>query len=132
MSTRAEEAEVVELIEAWARAVRAGDMEGILANHAENIVMFDVPAPLQSTGMAEYTKTWELFFEHCPPGEEAFNIEQLKLLVGDNVAFAYGLLRINGSDKPVCRLTIGLRKEAGRWLINHEHHSAPHSLGAAR
>jgi ketosteroid isomerase-like protein len=128
MSKKSGEVQVRELIESWARAVRAGDMERILENHVEDIVMFDVPVPLRSRGMAEYRKTWELFFENCPPGEEAFNIEELKVTASDTVAFAYGLLRINGSDQPVCRLTIGLQKLAGRWLIVHEHHSAPHSL----
>ena len=43
----------------------------------------------------------------------------------DTVAFAYGLLRIAGSKEPVCRLSIGLRKVRGKWLISHEHHSYP-------
>ena len=42
------------------------------------------------------------------------------------MAFATGLLRIGGSREPVCRLTLGLTKLDGRWLIAHEHHSAPH------
>jgi ketosteroid isomerase-like protein len=50
------------LVEIWAAAVRAKDMEGALAQHADDIVMFDVPLPLQCRGIAEYRKTWELFF----------------------------------------------------------------------
>lgn len=47
------------------------------------------------------------------------------------MAFAYGLLRC-GSAVDVAtdpdnrlRLTVGLRKDAGKWLVVHEHHSFP-------
>jgi ketosteroid isomerase-like protein len=40
---------------------------GILAYHEQNIVMFDVPPPLQSKGMREYKKTWDLFFKYHKP-----------------------------------------------------------------
>ena len=33
------------LIERWAEAVQAGDLETVLADHAHDIVMFDVPRP---------------------------------------------------------------------------------------
>ena len=33
------------LIERWAEAVHTGDMDGVLAGHADDIVMFDVPPP---------------------------------------------------------------------------------------
>ena len=35
------------LIERWAEAVRAGDMDGVLADHAHDIVMLDVPPPYE-------------------------------------------------------------------------------------
>ena len=50
---------------------------------------------------------------------------------GTDVAFAYGLLRCGTSEELAgdptnrLRLTIGLRKEAGRWVVSHEHHSFP-------
>jgi ketosteroid isomerase-like protein len=33
------------LIEKWAKAVHIGDLDGVLADHATDIVMFDVPPP---------------------------------------------------------------------------------------
>ena len=33
-----------------------------------DIVMFDVPAPLQAKGIEEYKNTWELFFDNSPGG----------------------------------------------------------------
>jgi ketosteroid isomerase-like protein len=113
------------LIDDWARAVRAKDMDGVLANHANNIVMFDVPLPLQSRGMEEYRKTWELFFDHSPGGPGAFDVTELQIFASDSVAYCHGLVRI--FDFTV-RLTLGLRNEEGRWLIAHEHHSYPIEL----
>jgi hypothetical protein len=40
-----DESEIRALIERWADAVHAGDTGGVLADHAEDIVMFDVPPP---------------------------------------------------------------------------------------
>ena len=38
------ESEITVLIEAWADAVRRHDLPAILAQHDDDIVMFDVPA----------------------------------------------------------------------------------------
>jgi hypothetical protein len=38
------------LIERWARAVHDGDMEGVVADHSDDIVMFDVPPPATVCG----------------------------------------------------------------------------------
>jgi ketosteroid isomerase-like protein len=116
------------LIHGWERAIQSGDIDAILARHSDDVVMYDVPGPLQSTGLAGYRKTWELFFRYGRPDPGVFAIEDLVVIAGDEVAFAFGLLRIGGSDSPVCRLTLGLQKRAGQWLIRHEHHSAPHQL----
>jgi ketosteroid isomerase-like protein len=47
------ESQIKAIIEAWADAVRRHDLFGILAHHEQDIVMFDVPPPLQS----EWTST---------------------------------------------------------------------------
>ena len=60
------ESQIRELVENWARAVRNEDMDGVLAHHADDIVMFDVPPPLQSKGIDAYKKTWELFSTRTP------------------------------------------------------------------
>jgi uncharacterized protein (TIGR02246 family) len=130
MSSNSNEKQIRKVIESWAAAIRAGDMEGILANHTKDILMFDVPEPLQSKGKTAYKKAWELFFQYGAPSKDVFVIEDLNITVGEEVAFATGLLRIGGSKESVCRLTIGLKKVRGKWLIAHEHHSAPHKLNS--
>jgi ketosteroid isomerase-like protein len=40
-----DEQQIRELIARWAAAAHAGDMDGVLVDHARDIVMFDVPPP---------------------------------------------------------------------------------------
>jgi ketosteroid isomerase-like protein len=41
------------LLENWGAAVRAKNLEGAVAHHTDDVVMFDVPLPLQSRGMED-------------------------------------------------------------------------------
>jgi ketosteroid isomerase-like protein len=121
------ERQIKALIEAWADAVRRHDMPGILAHHAEDIVMFDLPPPLQAKGIDEYTETWDLFFKYHKTSQ-AFDIEELAITAGEDVAFAVAIMRCGASPIPggfPFRLTIGLRKVDGDWRVTHEHHSLP-------
>ena len=58
------EIQIKQLIENWAKAVRNKDIDGILAHHSDNLVMYDVPEPFQSVGLNAYRKTWDLFFKY--------------------------------------------------------------------
>lgn len=121
--------QITELIERWARAVHAGDMAGVLADHADDIVMFDVPPPHEGVrGVAAYRHTWPPFFRWQAHGA-VFEITSLEVTAGSDVAFAHALLRCGSApdlardpDRRL-RLTLGLRKESGRWVVTHEHHS---------
>lgn len=121
-----DEDQIRSVLDAWAQAVRNVDMPAILANHADDMVMFDVPVPLQSRGMDAYRKTWDLFFEYSSGGPDSFNLIEVEITAGDTVAFAHGIL---GIGKSRLRLTVGLRKENGKWLIAHEHHSYAQEIG---
>ena len=119
------------LIEKWAKAVHIGDMEGVLADHAADIVMFDVPPPDDGVlGIDAYRGTWPGFFEWQRTGA-VFEIVSLDVTAGEDVAYAYALLRCGTPEELASdpdnrlRLTLGLRKEDGRWVVAHEHHSFP-------
>ncbi len=116
------------VLEGWAAAVRAKDMSGILANHTEDMVMFDVPEPLQSKGMQAYRETWDLFYRYSPGGDGSFDLSQIEISAGDSVAYATAIVTIFGSP---LRLTVGLRKHGDNWLIAHEHHSYAAPLDTA-
>ena len=51
------EAAVRKVVEDWASAVRRRDGPAILRNHSPDILMFDVPPPLQSKGIEAYKET---------------------------------------------------------------------------
>jgi uncharacterized protein (TIGR02246 family) len=128
-----DEQQIRHLIERWAAAVHAGDMAAVLADHAADIVMFDVPPPQQGLrGIDAYRDSWPGFFEWQDAGA-LFAIESLEVTAGAEVAFAFALLRCGTPEqfKKVpdqrLRLTIGLRKIDGRWTVTHEHHSFPDS-----
>ena len=91
MSTDTEQ--IRDLIEVWATAVHAGDLPAVLANHAPDIVMFDVPPPEHGVrGIDAYRDTWPGFFEWQSSGA-VFEIESLDVTAGAEVAFAFALLR---------------------------------------
>jgi uncharacterized protein (TIGR02246 family) len=123
--------EVRRLIEEWARAVHDGDMDTVLADHADDIVMFDVPPPEDGVrGIDAYRDVWPPFFEFQTAGA-SFDIVSLDVTAGEDVAYAHALLRCGTEEElrqdPAnrLRLTVGLRKEDGRWVVAHEHHSFP-------
>ncbi len=124
-----EENTIRALVEDWAAAVHAGDLAGVLADHAPDIVMFDVPPPHEGVrGLDAYRDTWPPFFR-WQAGGAVFEITSLEITAGDEVAFAHALLRCDDPHGLAAhptrrlRLTLGLRKQDGRWLVTHEHHS---------
>ncbi|MFF7209294.1 YybH family protein [Streptomyces sp. NPDC008238] len=126
---RDDEARIRALVERWAEAVHRGDLDAVVADHAEDIVMFDVPPPHDGVrGLAAYREVWPPFFA-WQAGGAAFELVSLEVTAGDDVAFAHALLRCGTAEDFAAdpglrlRLTLGLRKHEGRWLVAHEHHS---------
>jgi uncharacterized protein (TIGR02246 family) len=128
---KTDEQEIRELIEQWAAAVHAGDLDAVLADHTGDIVMFDVPPPHDGVrGIESYRDTWPGFFEWQARGA-TFEIVELDVTAGEDVAFAWALLRCGTAEHHAAhpesrlRITLGLRKEDGHWRVAHEHHSFP-------
>ena len=125
-----DEADVREVIQSWLAAIKRKDFAGILQNHSPDIVMFDVPPPFQSRGIDAYRATWDLFFA-CSSDPVVFDITEMNITAGADVAFAVATMRCtepgdNGQRESLhFRLTMGLRKINGQWIIVHEHHSVP-------
>jgi uncharacterized protein (TIGR02246 family) len=126
-----DEQQIRNLIEGWAEAVHSGDLAGVLSDHSDDIVMFDVPPPYEGVrGIDAYRETWPPFFEWQVRGA-SFEIVSLDITAGDEVAYAHALLRcgtqqeLDDNPQNRLRLTLGLRKEHGHWVVAHEHHSFP-------
>ena len=131
MDTRSDDERTLrQLIADWSAAARRRDYDGVLAHHAKNILMFDVPPPFQSEGLEAYRKTWDLFFSTMadPP---TFDFSDVRLTAGTDLAFAtaHGKCLYKEKDGTVTeldfRLTMCFQKHNGEWLVMHEHHSAP-------
>lgn len=129
-STTTNEAQIRGLIEHWAKSTREGDDDEVLSNHASDVLLFDVLAPLQYKGADAYRKSWG---EWQPPLDSAtqFELHELTITAGDDVAFGHCLIQCgsnlpNGAGKEDwVRATFCLRKRAGKWLVTHQHISKP-------
>ncbi len=128
-SNKENEAQVRQLVENWAKAVRDKDIEAVIAHHSGDIVMYDVPYPFESVGIDAYRKTWDLFFAYTKPG--VFDIQELHIVADENIAFCFATMKCANKSKSEeyvaldFRLTIGLQKINNQWTIIHEHHSVP-------
>jgi len=116
------------VVESWVRAIQQKDMKGIVLHHTDDVLMFDVPTPIQAKGLSEYKKTWDLFFQYSPGGKDSFQLKELQIHAGDTVAFCTALIKLSSQARPQCRLTIGLKKINDQWMIAHEHHSSPQEM----
>ncbi len=137
MQQKADEQQIRELIERWAGAAHTGDLDAVLADHTDDIVMFDVPPPQEGArGVDDYRATWPGFFEWQAQGA-TFDVLELDVTAGADVAFAWALLRCGTAEENAghperrLRITFGLRKEDGRWQVAHEHHSFPDETAVA-
>jgi uncharacterized protein (TIGR02246 family) len=122
--------EIRALIARWAKAVRGENRAGIRADHDPDILMFDVPPPFLSRGLDAYMETWETFFSSVEK-PVTFDFRDVQVTAGEEVAFATAIgncvnIDRNGTRESLdFRLTMGLRKIKGKWIVVHEHHSLP-------
>jgi uncharacterized protein (TIGR02246 family) len=124
------ESDIRSLVTRWIDAVDRGtDLDAVLADHTDDLVMYDVPPPYEGVrGIQAYRDSWPEFLA-WQRGDGQFLLESLEVTAGDDVAFAHGLVLCRstkaGDDHPDqrLRLTLGLRRVDGRWRIAHEHHS---------
>jgi len=131
------EAAVRELIDAYVEAIRSKDIEGVMAAYAPDLVAFDVVAPLQFVGAEAYRKIWREIFETFE-GPIPYEVRDLSIAAGDDVAFSHSLNRNSGTMKTGqkadlwLRWTAGYRKIDGEWRIAHVQVSVPADLRTGR
>lgn len=124
------EAQIRQLIDGWAKALRAKDIDGVMSNYAPEVVVFDTQPPLRYMGADAYRKNWEEWFASWQ-GLIGYEIRDLSIATGVDVAFSHSLNRISGprinsEETDVwMRLTACYRKIDGKWMVAHEHISVP-------
>jgi uncharacterized protein (TIGR02246 family) len=129
--------EVRKLIEQWAASVRVCNLDDVLKDHAPDLLMFDVIGEVRLQGLEEYRRTWVEQFFPWHGGTGRFDLVDLRVTAGADVAFATALIECEGTEEGkkvgfTLRLTIGLEKRAGRWTVVHEHHSEPTDFDLSR
>jgi ketosteroid isomerase-like protein len=112
------------------KAIHDKDIEGVMSIYAPNVVSFDIVPPLQYIGADAFRKVWEEVFL-VYQGPIVYEIHDLDITVGGDVAFTHSLNHISGTmtngqkgDLWV-RWTACFRKINGKWLIVHHHVSVP-------
>jgi ketosteroid isomerase-like protein len=130
MTNAKSEASIRTLIEDRAEGVRTGDVDRMMADVADDIVTFDVVEPLCRQGRPsarERAAEWVASYE----GSIGWECTDVHVTADGDVAFSQALNRVSGKLKSGAeidmwfRTTLGLRRISGRWLIVHEHSSAP-------
>jgi uncharacterized protein (TIGR02246 family) len=125
-----EEDEIRKLVDDYASAVRAKDLEKLMALYAPDVLAFDILPPLQYRGVDTYKKNWGMCFDWMD-GPVGYETRELSITASADVAFSTGLSRLFGKSKKGedmdmwSRSTLGYRKIGGQWRIVHEHGSVP-------
>jgi ketosteroid isomerase-like protein len=129
--------EIRRRIDALLNAIRAMDLEGVMPIYAPDIVSFDVEPPLQHVGAAAKRRNWaKVFAAYQPPLD--YEVRDLTITAGDDVAFGRGLARLSGTLKNGItsaywvRWTSCFRKIDGAWLIVHDQVSTPLDIETGR
>ncbi|NNC13834.1 SnoaL-like domain-containing protein [Planctomonas sp. JC2975] len=106
------------------------DLDFLRSVYSPDVVSFDVEPPLQHVGLEAKLKNWERAFGVFD--ELNYELRDLDVTVGDDVAFCHGFGRISGTlnngaatDGMWVRATFCLRKIDGSWLIVHDQASVP-------
>jgi ketosteroid isomerase-like protein len=117
--------------------LRTKDLDGLSAVYADDIVSFDVEPPLQHVGRAAKLHNWENAFAVFD--ELSYELRDLDVTVGGEVAFAHGFGRLSGTladgsrtNGIWVRVTFCLRRIEGDWLIVHDQASVPLDIRTGR
>src|ERR1700736_4612235 len=134
-----DKAEIQQLLDRWAKAFRARDLNGIMSIYepGETLVGFDIVPPLQYIGFEAYKKDYQEFLDQF---QSTIDVEyrDLNIVAGDTVAFSRGLERMTGTLKngqkfdAWVRFTECYRKTNGHWLAIHDHISVPVDLESGK
>jgi ketosteroid isomerase-like protein len=128
---------ILELTDRWLKAVQALDIDGIVAHYAADIIAYDAVSQLRFMGVDAYRKHWQACLAMCP-GPMIFEIHDLNIVAGDEVAFGYSLIRCGGTSDSGeekaswMRMTTGYRKIGRKWMIVHEHFSSPFDMESGK
>lgn len=125
------EERIRQMLDEWVSAVKDKDVDRLMALYAADVVVYDVPPPLQQRGRDAHRQNFEKWFAGMP-GRTTSAIRDLRIVAGENSAFAHCLNHISNAPpdgKPTVdnwvRVTVCFEKRDGEWKVTHEHLSMP-------
>lgn len=124
------EQEIRAVLDRWAQASCAKDLDGIMACYAPDVRAFYAIASLQFKGVQDYREHWK-YCLGLAPGDMVFKIHDLDITASEDIAFGHFLAICGGTDENGkeqtgwIRGTVCLRQTDGLWRIVHEHYSMP-------
>ncbi|MBO0806826.1 MAG: nuclear transport factor 2 family protein [Actinobacteria bacterium] len=125
-----DEANIKQQVDKIVEGIRAKDIEALKQLYTTDVVSFDVEPPLQHVGIAAKLKNWANAFTFFQ--DVTYEVRDLTLTVGDDVAFGHCFGRLSGTlqngtatSGMWVRGTFCFRKINGNWLIAHDQASVP-------
>jgi uncharacterized protein (TIGR02246 family) len=132
-----DEAKIKQRVEKIVEGIRAKDLEGLRQLYATDVVSFDVEPPLQHVGIEAKLQNWTKVFALFQ--DVNYELRDLTLTVGDDVAFGHGFGRLSGTLKNGTatrgmwvRATFCFRKSDDHWLIAHDQVSVPFDIASGK
>lgn len=137
MQSEPDDAAIRRRIDDLVAAVGARDLDRLRGLYAPDVVSFDVEPPLRHVGVAAKVSNWTRAFSAFR--ELAYDVRDLTVAVGGDIAFGHCLGRMRGTlndGTPAggmwVRGTFCLRKVGGTWLVVHDHASVPLDVRTGR
>lgn len=132
-----DEAAIRRQVDKIVEGLRAKDLEKLRKLYAPDVVSFDIEPPLQHVGVAAKLANWAPI---CTLFETVrYEVRDLTLTVGADVAFGYAFARLGGvlTDGTAVsgmwvRVTYGFRKTDDTWLIAHDQVSVPLDIASGK
>ena len=133
----ADEERIRQQVTGIGEGIRAKDLETLRSIYATDVVSFDVEPPLQHVGIEAKLKNWANVFAIFKDPD--YEVRDLALTVGDDVAFGHCFGRLHGTlmngakaDGMWVRATFCFRKLDGAWRIVHDQASVPFDVVSGR
>ena len=129
------ESEVRALLDSQSAAMRAKDIDRLMALYFPDVVYFDVAPPLQYAGSAALRERFLRWFDGFQ-GPIDMELRDLNIRASGDIACAYWFSRARGTLKNGREVGIWVRasnccqRSGDTWLITHEHVSIPVDLAS--
>ncbi len=125
-----DEVQIQQLIINQSNAICTKDVSRIMANYADDVVLFDVKPPFQIKGKEALHQMWENCLPYMPTASGTEK-RDLRMMVSGDLAIAHWIFRFTGIEHNHAaaamwfRVTTSCQRRNDKWQIVHEHLSFP-------